>query len=125
MPFEKLLQVHEMLCSEAANIMARKNEDYSGVLNTDQGTDLDRFANFRACEALGICKAEEGVLIRMVDKLKRLISWSKRGELSVEDEGPRDAILDIINYAILIWAMQVERNPYSRDEVPDWAPDGE
>ena len=78
--------------------MAKKNHDYAGA-----GGDTP-FANFTASEKLGICSTEVGFLMRMLDKLQRLGTFAKAGALKVLTEGPRDACLDIINYAILFAA---------------------
>lgn len=92
-----LLILHENLCLQARDIMARKNRDYAG-----QQADSDPFANFRRCQALGLCSPEVGLLVRLVDKLCRLITFAQSGRLSVEDETVYDTIIDMINYPVLL-----------------------
>jgi len=92
---EELLKHHKELCDEALEIMKRKNHDYAG----DSGTTP--FANFERTEAMGICSTEQGFLCRMCDKLSRLSTFATAGKLVVDNEGYRDAILDIINYCVL------------------------
>jgi len=92
---EELLKHHKELCDEALEIMKRKNHDYAG----DSGTTP--FANFERTEAMGICSTEQGFLCRMCDKLSRLSTFTTAGKLVVDNEGYRDALLDIINYCVL------------------------
>ena len=99
----ELLLFHDDLCSRARAVMEDKNHDYAGP-----GGD-DPFANFRAVEALGLCSTEKGVLVRMLDKLKRLQTFEAVGRLAVAGEGPLDACLDIMNYAILLAAIIKEK----------------
>lgn len=86
---EELQEYHEALCNEARELMRRKNEDYACA--------EDPFRNFRMFGRLGI-------LVRMSDKLARLRTFTERGTLSVKDESVRDAIVDLINYAVLFGA---------------------
>lgn len=97
-PRGKLYALHQELCQEAFKLMERKNHDYAG-----KGND-DPFANFRRTEALGICKTEAGMLVRMADKLSRLSTYVNDGELKVKDEGVKDTVLDLINYSVLLYA---------------------
>lgn len=83
---EELLSLHDSLCKEAKALMVKKNQDY--------GANSDPFRNFRAFGSLGI-------LVRMSDKLARLQSYLENGKFAVEDEGVKDTVRDIINYAIL------------------------
>ena len=93
----ELLEFHGAMCAQAAEIMAAKNHDYTGE-------EASPFANFEACEAMGITTTELGMLTRMTDKFKRLITFAKCGQLKVKDEGVRDTCLDLVNYAILFAA---------------------
>ena len=100
---EELLKLHEELCHEALNLMIRKNHDYAG----HEG--LQPFANFERCEAMGICKTEQGFLVRIVDKLSRLSTFVACGKLEVENEGYKDAIVDIINYCVLLYGYTSQK----------------
>jgi hypothetical protein len=80
--------------------MQAKNEDYSGAT-------ADPFANFRASTVFGI-EPETGILLRTMDKLKRIQSFISKGELSVKGEPVDDAIRDVINYMVLLKGMIVE-----------------
>lgn len=91
-----LYLLHTNLCAEALELMKKKNEDYA--------TGNDPFRNFRTFGELGI-------LVRMSDKIARLRTFLERGEFSVADESCRDSIRDLINYAVLLQGMLVEREP--------------
>ena len=78
---------------ECLAISNKKSIDYTG------GEDV--FANFTAPSNLGIDPVD-GFLTRMMDKVMRIASYIKRGEFSVEDEGPKDTLQDLANYACLL-----------------------
>ena len=73
-------------------LMQAKNDDYA------EGADF--FANFRQAEEFGV-DALKGLFVRMGDKMSRIKSWSRRGDLKVEGEGLEDALLDTIGYCLL------------------------
>jgi hypothetical protein len=66
--------------SDALELFTRKNADYG-----------DAFAKF------GVV----GVLMRIEDKIQRALSISKSGVVLVDDEGLRDTLLDLHNYAAM------------------------
>ena len=100
---EELLKLHEELCEEALNLMKRKNHDYAG------NKGVQPFANFERCEAMGICATEQGMLVRIVDKLSRLSTFVSCGKLQVENESYKDAIVDIINYCVLLYGFTQQK----------------
>lgn len=106
---EQRLQVIEELGKEELKIMAKKANDYSGT------GDCNR--NIRACDALGICSAEQGVLIRLQDKLSRLITLIINGVESQVDESIRDTIMDARNYLGILYDLRVE-NQNAATEAP-------
>jgi hypothetical protein len=69
-----------MVQSEALELFKRKNTDYG-----------DAFAKY------GVI----GVLMRIEDKLQRSMSITKNGVNLVNDEGIRDTLLDLHNYAAM------------------------
>jgi hypothetical protein len=93
-PHNNLRLYRDGLIDEAAEVMARKNIDY--------GSNDNPYLNFTATEALGLASTETGIVIRMADKLSRLQSFLANGELQCE--GYRDALIDIINYCVLLGA---------------------
>lgn len=106
---EELLRLHGDLCHSAGVLMKRKNNDYAH--------GMDPFANFRAAEVFGV-DPRIGLLLRLQDKLKRLYTFADKGALSVDGEGWRDSVLDVINYAVLYAGLCL-------DETPKTVPDGD
>ncbi len=99
----ELLKFHEQFCNRARAIMAEKNHDYAGA---DGQTP---FSNFESTELLGIASTEQGFLVRIVDKLKRLITFAQVGVLKVKGESAEDACMDMLNYAVLLAAWIVQK----------------
>lgn len=95
---DELIRQHNSLCASARMLMEKKNHDYS--------KDDDPFSNFRMCETRGICSAEEGIITRLDDKLSRMTQLIQKGAAKVTTESERDTILDIINYAVLLYAIR-------------------
>lgn len=89
------LEFHQKTCQYMIEVTKKKNADYTG-------TGSDPFANFRRCEQLDICSAEQGFLTRMTDKLARINSYVQKGELQVKDESVTDTLIDLANYSILM-----------------------
>lgn len=100
---DELLACHDRLCGRAKALMETKNRDYRG------GT-ADPFANFRGSEFLGVDPII-GIAMRMMDKLQRIRAFAATGQLVVKSESVDDAILDLINYSILMAGMAEERGP--------------
>jgi hypothetical protein len=96
----QLLSLHKTLTEQARELMTRKNADY--------GANADPFANFRMSALLHI-EPEFGVLLRMQDKMARLVSFLEKGELAVKEESWSDAIIDIINYSVLLCGLLQEK----------------
>ena len=90
---DHLVEIHEQITENALQTMQKKNMDYAH--------DSDVFRNFRFFGLLG-------VLVRMSDKLARLRTFEERGTFSVADESVRDTIEDLINYAVIFYAMTQE-----------------
>lgn len=102
---QDLLNHHQIICTNAHNLMSIKNHDYAGASGNTP------FKNFESSEKLGLCKTEQGILIRMIDKVQRLNTFIESGELKVKEESVDDACIDIINYAVLLSAyIKQEKN---------------
>ena len=97
MQTDELLEFHAELTTKAREIMRAKNHDYANPELTG-----DPFANFKRSEVMGICSAEQGFLVRITDKICRLTTFAQAGKLEVKNEGAEDAILDVINYMIIL-----------------------
>ena len=94
-----LLEYHKAFCDEAFALCHKKHHDYA------QGSTGCPFVNFTRAESMGITTTEKGFLVRMVDKISRLSTFADKGELQVSDETVKDALLDIVNYSILLGAF--------------------
>ena len=81
---------------EALELFSKKNTDYG-----------DAFAEY----------GPVGVLIRMGDKLKRLISISQNGVTLVNNEGMRDTLIDLHNYAAMA-IMLLDEGPETSSNTP-------
>lgn len=108
---EELFAHHDELCGKAFAIMQAKNNDYAGSKGDDP------FANFRRVDAMGICSVEQGFLVRIVDKVSRLSTFAQDGKLAVKNESYEDAILDILNYCVLMSAYVSDKKKQEREAV--------
>jgi len=98
---DELFALHEEICRRALVILRHKSADYA--------TSADPFANFKRGEILGFATAEEGLMLRVVDKISRISTFLNRGELKVNNETVEDSILDVINYMILLHGMLADK----------------
>ena len=99
-------------------LIDQKGHDY----NRDQQEAGDTLFNLRVCELLGIVPStEEGILVRLSDKLMRLISLTKPGrEAAVKDESVLDTINDLHNYVDylgLIWQQRRARLHHVKNRI--------
>lgn len=75
--------------NEARELFRRKNEDYG-----------DAFATHGSI----------GVLVRIGDKLSRLMSIGSKSVTLVDDESVRDTLIDLHNYAAMAIMLLDEKN---------------
>jgi hypothetical protein len=76
---DELLKFHEEITKEARELMSKKNRDYAGK------EGVEPFANFTRVESMGICKTEQGFMVRLTDKMSRLSSFVHAGKMNVQD----------------------------------------
>tara|TARA_Y100001937_G_scaffold103724_1_gene143087 strand:- start:359 stop:751 length:393 start_codon:yes stop_codon:yes gene_type:complete len=115
---EELLNFHMKVCEDARALMNLKNRDYAG------GGGEEPFANFTRCEAMGICQTEAGILVRVVDKISRMSSFLESGKMHVEDESFYDALIDVVNYMVLLGAYVKDKDSDTGDSQVadgDWS----
>lgn len=79
---------------------AEKSHDYSGT--------RDPFKNFKVSEDLGV-EPWVGALVRLNDKVERIKNFAKNRHLLVKDEGVKDTLLDLANYALLTYILFEEQ----------------
>lgn len=101
MSSEDHTEPYTKIIAEAVDLHLRKAKDY--------GTNEDPYANIRAATAAGV-QPWVGVLIRMNDKMIRLMSIAKKGYAA--NESARDSGLDLINYAaFMVMLLDEQSNP--------------
>tara|TARA_Y100000588_G_scaffold391724_1_gene501212 strand:+ start:1382 stop:1756 length:375 start_codon:yes stop_codon:yes gene_type:complete len=105
-------EFHTALCKEALDLSMTKNHDYSG------GEDgSDPFLNFKTVEFLGIgVSTEQGFMVRLADKLRRMSGFVKTGEFKVSDESFRDTVIDAINYLCLLSAYKAAKDEAKEED---------
>lgn len=109
MDIDQLLSIQTDLMNKAHALMESKNMDYTGISD-------DALANLQSSMFVGVSTGK-GILVRMLDKLKRLQSFEEKGFCKVKDESIEDTIIDIINYAILFAA---HAKGYENDSTHSW-----
>ena len=78
------VQIHGAVCQELYETYEKKNADYGNSF----GNSLDKHGLIAG-------------IIRMDDKMSRLISLNSKNEQQVMDESMRDTLMDLANYAIM------------------------
>ena len=97
---DELFALHSSTSAACLEVMKKKNHDYTS------GGSV--FANFKDSSILGISPVM-GILLRCIDKFKRIQTFESKGTLAVEGEGVLDAVDDVINYMILVKGIIIER----------------
>ena len=95
MTHDEYLVAFKEVTDRMYEVTQAKNKDY--CCSND-----DAFRNFKQVEHMGICSAEQGFLTRMTDKMMRVSSFVKNGELYVKDEAVTDTLQDLAVYSILM-----------------------
>ena len=78
------VQIHGEICQELTETYEKKNADYGNSF----GNSLDKHGMIAG-------------IVRMDDKMSRLISLNSKNEQQVMDESLRDTLMDLANYAIM------------------------
>ncbi len=99
---QELFDFHNKVCAEALDIMRDKNTDYAKKDSP--------FLNLRAPEAIGLCDASTGMLVKCIDKLARMNNIFKTRHTAVAGEPWEQDAKDIINYMVLILAERKDRD---------------
>lgn len=89
-------RITQMTCvqNEALELFKKKNTDYG-----------DAFANYGTI----------GVIVRMGDKIQRLVSVTNRGVNLVNNESLRDTLIDLHNYAAMAIMLMDENKEEKSD----------
>ena len=78
------VQIHGKICQELTETYEKKNSDYGNSFENS----LDKHGLIAG-------------IVRMDDKMSRLISLNSKNEQQVMDESMRDTLMDLANYAIM------------------------
>lgn len=100
---DEFFSLYDDLIEKCRKTVEQKNHDYTG-------DDDDALANFKLCEHQGLCDSKTALLVRISDKMQRLSTFVKKGELEVENESAKDAIEDSINYLVFLYALLEENS---------------
>ena len=79
------------ILEELKELHDRKNSDYA---------DTNPLGNLEMCE-LGGLPGWKGVIVRLTDKMARLLTFMKKEEYKVKDESVEDTFRDMAVYAII------------------------
>jgi hypothetical protein len=90
------IQQMETVQNEALELFKRKNADYG-----------DAFANYGSI----------GVIVRMGDKIQRLVSVTNRSVSLIDNESLRDTLIDLHNYAAMAIMLIDETNKNKKKEA--------
>jgi len=80
------------IVNEMVELHDRKNRDYAGS---------EYLSNFLMCEKYMGIPAWKGCIIRLSDKMSRLMNIARTDEISVGDETITDTLTDLAVYAII------------------------
>ena len=80
------------IVNEMVELHDRKNRDYAGS---------DYLSNFLMCEKHMGIPAWKGCIIRLSDKMSRLMNIARNEEIAVTDETVTDTLTDLAVYAII------------------------
>jgi len=101
-----LIDSAKELFQNSLDILEAKNHDYTGGDNIS-----NPFKNFENVERLGIATVEQGILVRLSDKLNRLSGLLVNNvDNKVKDESIHDTISDSINYLAILDAYLKNKN---------------
>jgi hypothetical protein len=93
MTTSKFLDEIHSIFTGCEQILVKKNKDY--------GSTSDPFKNFRMVENIGLTSVEKGILVRMMDKISRIVNIVDK-EPEVKSESVSDTLDDLINYAAIL-----------------------
>jgi len=96
---ERFKSFRDEICKSINELINKKNADYTA------GGSV--FSNFELTEDIGIPRLT-GLTIRILDKIQRLKSFTKKNKLAVENEGVEDIFKDLIGYSLIALGMLEE-----------------
>ena len=106
---QQRIEVLDRLHAYERELMMKKSADYSGAQDCNK--------NIKACEVMGITDKYTGLLIRMFDKMQRIVTLSKQ-DAQVVDESKKDTLHDLRNYAAIYIDLMEEDAERERAAAP-------
>lgn len=94
MTHEKYLELFDRLCKDIYELTSKKNSDYAG--------DEDAFKNFYLISQMSKIKVEEGILVRMTDKLSRVANLLGNRIICITSESIEDTLKDLAVYSLIM-----------------------
>lgn len=94
----ELIKFAEEFFAKGVNLVRTKNMDYA-----NPEAHGDAFGNLKAVTTFNI-PVDIGFIVRMTDKLSRLATFAKTGQLQTKDESVIDTLRDMSNYSMLFAA---------------------
>jgi len=92
------------IVEEMVELHDRKNHDYAGS---------DYLPNFLMCEKHMGIPAWKGCIIRLSDKMARIMNVARDDETSVGDETITDTLMDLAVYAIITRILHEDFKKYN------------
>lgn len=103
---EQYADLHKSICDKARSLSLAKSSDYASP-ELRPKDKLGIFHNFLHSERLMLCTVEQGILVRVSDKLARLSNLVNPDHIqAVKDESIQDTVMDTINYLCLLLAYR-------------------
>ena len=96
MTLEQHVALMESKFKSMVELTKAKSNDYNGKKNAE-----DVFSNFRMVEHLGVASAEQGILVRMSDKMSRIASLLSHPQM-VKSESIQDTLMDLCVYSVIL-----------------------
>ncbi len=99
---EAYFAFHQECTRKMYDISRAKNSDYTGE-------SQNPFENFLNSVIFAGVQPEQGIMVRLGDKIARIKSLLHKGTAAVKDESLEDSILDACNYLIILAAYVKEQ----------------
>lgn len=111
---EEVIKFREVMFDQSMDLIKKKGHDY----NNKQQEEGDTLFNLRVAEILGVADTiEQGIMIRLCDKMMRLISLTRPGvKAQVRDESILDTVKDVHNYVDCLVIEWMKRNAQEKEE---------
>lgn len=91
----EMINTIEQLFARIIETLKAKSNDYA--------SDEDPFKNLKNSQVVGVT-VEQGMGVRMLDKLTRIFNLIGGKKQAVKDESIEDTIIDLIGYLALLYA---------------------